>query len=151
VKIHPKRKCYSKLFVKWNEIPFYFIFFVGVIVVGFMMDQQKLSLLVVNFILLIQALQELFVMPQSSSQLLFFMSESLYKDHQFNSQILLTSVPLHDYKMSCCLLGLGDELGHWVKPQSTTWFNHFLLTKYENNRCIEHFWMSKDTLMDICN
>jgi hypothetical protein len=54
-------------------------FFVGVIVVAFMMDQQELSLLVANFILLIQALQELFVMPQSSSQLLFFMFESLYK------------------------------------------------------------------------
>jgi len=78
-------------------------------------------------------------MPQSNSQLLFFMFESLYRDHQFNSQILLTSAPLHEYKMSCCLLGLGDELGRWVKPQSTTWFNHFLLMKYENSRWIEHF------------
>jgi len=55
-------------------------------------------------------------MSQSSSQLLFSMFESLYKDHEFNSQILLTSIALHDYKMSCCLLGLGDEFGHWVKP-----------------------------------
>jgi hypothetical protein len=63
-----------------NETKSIFIyFFVGVIVVAFMMDQQELSLLVANFILLIQALQELFVMPQSSSQLLFFMFESLYK------------------------------------------------------------------------
>jgi hypothetical protein len=69
-----------------------------------------LSLLVTGFILLIQALQELFVMPQ------FSMFESLYRDHQFNFEILLTFIALHDYKMSCCLLGLGDELGHWVKP-----------------------------------
>jgi len=81
-----------------------------------MMDQQKLSLLVVAFILLIQTLQELFVMPHSSSQLLFTMFESLYRDHQFNSKILQTFVALHDYKMSCCLLGLGEEFGHWLKP-----------------------------------
>jgi hypothetical protein len=80
-----------------------------------MMDQQELSLLVVGFILLIQVLQKLFVMPQLNSQLLFSMFESLYNDHQFNSQILLTSYALHDYMMSCCLLGLGVELGHWVK------------------------------------
>jgi hypothetical protein len=41
-----------------NETKSIFIyFFVGVIVVAFMMDQQELSLLVANFILLIQALQ----------------------------------------------------------------------------------------------
>ncbi len=117
----------------------------------FVMDQYELSLLVVGFILLIQALQELFVMPQSSSQLLFSMFESLYRNHQFNFQILLTSITLYNYRMSCCLLGLGDEFGYWVKPRSTMWFNHFLLTKYENNRWIEHFQMSKDTFMDICN
>jgi hypothetical protein len=79
------------------------------------------------------------------------MFESMYIDHQFNSEILLTFAALHDYRMSCCLLGLGDEFGYWVKPRSTMWFNHFLLTKYENNRWIEHFQMSKDTFMDICN
>jgi hypothetical protein len=78
-----------------------------------MMDEHELSLLVVGFILLIQALQEL---PQSSSQLFFTMFESLYRDHQFNSKILLMFVALHDYRMSCCLLGLGDEFGHRVKP-----------------------------------
>jgi hypothetical protein len=31
------------------------------------------------------------------------------------------------------------------------WFNHFLLTKYENNKWIEHFQMSKYTFMDIYN
>jgi hypothetical protein len=81
-----------------------------------MMDHQELSSLVVSFILLIQVLQKLFVMSQSTYQLLFFMFESLYTDHQFNSQILLTSNALHDYMMSCCLLGLGVKLGHWVKP-----------------------------------
>jgi hypothetical protein len=81
-----------------------------------MMDQHELSLLIVGLILFIQVLQELFVMSQSSSQLLFFMFESLYKDHQFNSQILLTFYARHDYILSCCLLGLGVEHGHWVKP-----------------------------------
>jgi hypothetical protein len=46
----------------------------------FMMDQQELSLLVANFILLIQALL-LFVMVQSSPKLFFSMFESLYKNH----------------------------------------------------------------------
>ncbi len=81
----------------------------------------------------------------------FSMFESLYRDHQFNFEILLTFIALHDYKMSCCLLGLGDELGHWVKPWLVTWFNHFLLTEYENNRWGDLFWMSKYTFMDICN
>jgi hypothetical protein len=94
----------------------FILFFVGVIVVVFMMNQQELSLPVASFILLIQVLLELFVMSQSSSQLLSSMFESLYRDHQFNSQILLTFVALHDYKMSSCLLRLGDELDHWVKP-----------------------------------
>jgi hypothetical protein len=53
-------------------------------------------------------------MPQSSSQLLFSMFESLYKDHEFNSQILLTSIALHDYKMSCCLLGLGETMINYM-------------------------------------
>jgi hypothetical protein len=41
---------------------FHFVF-VGVTIVVFVTDQYELSLLVVGFILLIQALQELFVMP----------------------------------------------------------------------------------------
>jgi hypothetical protein len=124
-----KKKMLLQNFVIWNES--IFIFFVGVTIVVFVMDQYELSLLVVGFILLIQALQELFVMPQSSSQLLFSMFESLYRNHQFNFQILLTSITLYNYRMSCCLLGLGDELGHWVKPWWATWFNHFLLMEYE--------------------
>jgi len=57
---------------------------------------------------------------------------------------------LHDYKMSYSLSRLGEKLGHWVKLQLSTWFIS-LLTKYETNRWIEHFQMSKDTFMDICN
>jgi len=86
--------------------------------VVFMIDQQEFSVLIASFILLIQALQELFFMPWSSSQLLFTMFESLYIDHQFNFEILLTFATLHDYRMSCCLLGLGDEFGYWVKLRS---------------------------------
>jgi len=125
-----KKKMLLQSFVIWNEILFFF-FFVGVTIVVFVMDQYELSLLVVGFILLIQALQELFVMPQSSSQLLFSMFESLYRNHQFNFQTLLTFITLYNYRMSCCLLGLGDELSHWVKPWWATWFNDFLLMEYE--------------------
>ncbi len=61
-----------------NEMKSNFILlFVGVIVVVFMMNQQELSLPVASFILLIQVLPELFVMWQSSSQLLSSMFESL--------------------------------------------------------------------------
>ncbi len=64
---------------------------------------------------------------------------------------MLTSIAIHDYRVSCSLLAIGEELGHGVKPQWITWFGHFLLTKYDNKRWIKQFQMSKDTFMDICN
>jgi hypothetical protein len=47
---------------------------------------------------------------------------------------------------SCSLLTFGEELGHWVKSQSITWFNNFLLIKYDNKQ----FQMLENTFMDIC-
>jgi hypothetical protein len=64
---------------------------------------------------------------------------------------MLTSIVIHDYRVSCNLLAIGEELGHWVKPQLITWFDHFLLTKYDNKRWIEQFQMSKDAFMHICD
>jgi len=34
---------------------------------------------------------------------------------------------------------ISQELGHWVKPQSTMWFSKFLLTKYKDDRWVENF------------
>lgn len=39
----------------------------------------------------------------------------------------------------------GKVQSHWVKPQSTTCLNQFLLRKYDTNRWIQHVQMSKET------
>jgi len=64
--------------------------------------------------------------------------------------IILTFISIYDYMMSCSLLTFGEELGHWVKSQSTTWFSNFLLIKYDNKSWNEQFQMPKNTFIDIC-
>lgn len=41
---------------------------------------------------------------------------------------------------------LEDDLGYWVKAGSTTWFSHFLLDQYGNEKWITMFSMIKTTV-----
>jgi hypothetical protein len=62
------------------------------------MNQYQWSLVFGAFIVVVQALQELFV--------------GLPLDLQFKSHILLTFVAIYDHKLSCNLLVIDKELGH---------------------------------------
>lgn len=64
-------------------------------------------------------------------------------------QFLYVSLCLH--KMVYNVKYLTAELGHWVKPRSTTWFSIFLLIEYDNDCWLEKFHMTKETLFDIAN
>lgn len=64
-------------------------------------------------------------------------------------QFLYVSLCLH--KMVYNVKYLTAELGHWVKPRSTTWFSIFLLIEYVNDCWLENFHMTKGTLFDIAN
>jgi len=108
------------------------------------MDSCKWSLLLGSLVLMIKILQETMVFNDSSLPLF-----STINALEQNLQALLTSIALHHHVMFYISLVIGSELGHWVKPHSTTWFSHFLLTKYDNTRWIQHFHMSKVTFFDI--
>ncbi len=66
-------------------------------------------------------------------------------------KLLLTIAALHHLQLQNCLLVLSQELGHWVKPRSTTWFSQFLLIEYDDDRLVENFRMTKTTLFRIAN
>jgi len=44
---------------------------------------------------------------------------------------------------------VAKDLAHWVKPKSTTWYSHFLLVEYDDNRWREMFRMLKNALFNI--
>jgi hypothetical protein len=62
-------------------------------------------------------------------------------------ELFLTIVAFHHLQLQSCFLVLLQELGHWVKPKSTTWFSQFLLTKYGDDGWVENFKMTKSTLL----
>jgi len=92
------------------------MFIQALVIMVVLVDQHKWSLLVVGFILLIQALQRAFCDVSIESKLLFSTFKVLDTNSRFNLQFLLMSIALYDYKMSFIFLGLGEELEPWVKP-----------------------------------
>jgi hypothetical protein len=62
---------------------------------------------------------------------------------------MLASITLHDYYISCKMLLVAKDLGHWVKPKSTTWYSHFLLIEYDDNRWREMSKMLKNACFNI--
>jgi hypothetical protein len=62
------------------------------------MNQYQWSLVFGVFIVMVQALQELFMVPPL--------------ELQFKSHILPTFVAIYDHKLSCNLLVIDEELGH---------------------------------------
>ena len=44
---------------------------------------------------------------------------------------------------------LPDDLGFWVKPQSTTWFSRFLMAEYDDRRWLEMFRMTKASVFAL--
>jgi hypothetical protein len=64
---------------------------------------------------------------------------SLNMELYLKFDIILVFISIYDYMMSCSLLAFGEELGHWVKSQSRTWFSHLLLIKYDNKSWNEQF------------
>jgi len=47
---------------------------------------------------------------------------------------LVTSAALNSFRLCTSVHVLGDDLGFWVKPRSTTWFSRFLLEQYDKDR-----------------
>jgi hypothetical protein len=70
-------------------------------------------------------------------------------DAMATSQITLSNVALHDYRVTLNLLTSNSDLRWWVKPRSTMWFVDFLMMEYDRSRWIELFRMSKETFLDI--
>jgi hypothetical protein len=64
-------------------------------------------------------------------------------------QFLYVSLSLHNRKMVYNAKYLTAELGHGVKPRSTTWFSIFLLIEYDNDWWLQKFHMTRGTLFDI--
>jgi hypothetical protein len=62
---------------------------------------------------------------------------------------MLAFIALHDYCISCNMLLVVKDLGHWVKPKITTWYSNFRLVEYDDNRWREMFRMLKNALFNI--
>jgi hypothetical protein len=70
---------------------------------------------------------------------------------QKTTQVIISIAALFDYRLSFSCLHVSDALWWWVKPRSTTWFSHFLMTVYDGPRWIDHFRMSKEIVFETCN
>lgn len=42
------------------------------------------------------------------------------------------------------------DLGDWMKAHGIAWFSQFMLTVVDNTRWIQHFKMTKDIVLRIC-
>ncbi len=99
--------------------------------------------------LLFQIIDYVFKLPIVSS-----LDPSLYNFNpilEMNTRFLLTIIMLHHLQLCNSLLVLSQDLGHWVKPRSTTWFSWFLLIEYDDDRWVKKFKMTKTTLFRITN
>ncbi len=62
---------------------------------------------------------------------------------------MLIFTALHEYQIMHALSLLFDDLGHWVKRKSITWFLRFLLIEFDEDHFVENFQMTKPTLFNI--
>ena len=46
---------------------------------------------------------------------------------------------LHHFRLCVAFNFLDEDLGFWVNPRSMTWFSHFLLDWYDDQRWIQMF------------
>lgn len=60
----------------------------------------------------------------------------------FGPKVILAFVSFHQYRLSIVLSILSTNLGHSVKPRSTTWFSIFLI-KCDEERQVNFFCMTK--------
>ena len=56
---------------------------------------------------------------------------------------------LHNYRLCTSFSFFDDDVGFWVKPQSTTWFSQFLLEQYYTSRWISMFRMTKGSVFAL--
>jgi hypothetical protein len=59
------------------------------------------------------------------------------------------SLVLHDFCVTHVGSLLDQDVGWWVKSQSTTWFSRFFLFEYDDSIWIENFRMSKSSLLNL--
>ncbi len=62
---------------------------------------------------------------------------------------MLASITLHDYCISCKMLVVVKDLGHWVKPKNNTQYSHLLLIEYDDNIWREMFRMLNNAYFNI--
>lgn len=68
--------------------------------------------------------------------------------HVADNQTFLRDT-LHTYRFCTLNTYFDEDVGFWVKPRSTTWFSHFLLTQYDNNRWVTMFRMTKPCVLEL--
>lgn len=56
---------------------------------------------------------------------------------------------LQHFRLFSTLASIDEDLGFWVKPQSTTWFTRFLLQEYNNDRWLQMFRMTKRSVFNL--
>jgi hypothetical protein len=50
-----------------------------------------------------------------------------------------TLAALHHVRMLSIFSIVGEDLGFWVRPRSTTWFSYFVVEEFEDDRWIQCF------------
>lgn len=64
-------------------------------------------------------------------------------------QIAISTAALHNYHVSCRILCWDNELRYWIKPQSITWSNEFLINIYDDCRQIKKFCIFKVNMVEM--
>jgi len=58
---------------------------------------------------------------------------------------------LYNYRLCTTFSIFEDDLGFWMKPQSTTWFSRFLLEQYDNKHWVQMFRMTKASVIALAD
>jgi hypothetical protein len=113
------------------------------------MDRLHFAATMAVAVQIVEYLMSTAYLYEADDQLAMSMVES-DSDMLGDIQIALSNAVLHDYQVTLNLLTSNCELKWYVLPRSTMWFADFLMTKYDRQRWIKIFRMSKETFLDIC-
>jgi len=112
-----------------------------------MLNLETNAILVVGFLVfLIHMFKDFCDVTSEFPSTLLLGDDIEYVDRSY-LQLQYISIYLHAHQMVSNFSFLGMELGHWVKPCSTTWFSIFVVTEFDDVRWKHNFHMSKYTSM----
>jgi hypothetical protein len=70
-------------------------------------------------------------------------------DRKLLFEIVKNNIIVHQHRINCNFdLMMSTNTGNWVKTRST-WYLHFLMIQYDNQRGVEHFKVTRNVIVQI--